>query len=180
MRRFLTLMALLAALAVPAALTLIPAEAANDGRSLGIEPVQKEGKYEMPAGFSRRARGQALSLLDEDVLLATAWMEPGNSVEPDPVIIFDDTEEVDLFIAFLGGDTGGDVKVKLKLQGDTVNGQTKDKWREYVDDDGTGITRWWSFGVLPRGRYRMKIRVRDGTRFGSGEGELHFEVLDLD
>ncbi len=180
MWRFLTLTALVTAAAVPAALSLWPAEGASDGRSLGIEPVQKERKYEMPAGFARRATGQALSLTDEDVLLAAAWMEPGDSTEPDPVIIFDDQEEVDLFVAFLGGDTGGDVKVKLKLQGETVNGRTKDKFREYVDDDGTVITRWWSFGVLPRGRYRMKIRVRDGTRFGSGEGELHFEVLDLD
>jgi len=180
MWRFLILTALVAAVAVPAALTLVPVEAANRGKSLGVEPVQKEGKYEMPPGFARRAPGQALSLTDEDVLLATAWMEPGDSEEPDPVLIFDDQEEVDLFVAFLGGDTGGDVKVKLKLQGETVNGKTKDKFREYVDDDGTVITRWWSFGVLPKGRYRMKIRVRDGTRFGSGESELHFEVLDLD
>jgi hypothetical protein len=169
-------------LVIPAAVALVPALAATRGgsRSLGVTVRPIEKKYEMPPTFAPRAPGQALSLRDEDVLLATAWMEPSTATEPEPTIIFDDQDEVDLFVAFLGGDTGGDVKVKLKLKGETVHGKTKDKFREYVDDDDTVITRWWSFGVLPRGRYQMKIKVRDGTRFGRGESKLHFEVLELD
>jgi hypothetical protein len=173
MRRMVLLTAL-------AAVALVPASAATRGRRLEIEPTLRSDKYAMPATFARRRPGQALSLLDEDVLLATAWMEPTVATEPEPTLIFDDQEEVDLFVAFLGGDTGGDVKVKLKLKGDTVNGKTKDKFREYIVDDDTVLTRWWSFGVLPRGRYRLRIKVRDGTRFGQGKSELHFEVLDLD
>ena len=135
----------------------------------------------MPPTFARLPEGvQALNLLDEDVLLGTAWMEPSDAVEPDARLIFDDEEEVDLFVAFLGSDTGGDVRVKIKLDGDTVFGETKDVFRDFVDDEDVVITRWWTFGVLPRGRYRLKIKVKDGTRFGRGQAALHFEVLDVE
>jgi hypothetical protein len=176
MIRYTGFLALLAfALILPASV-----RTAARGRSLGVTPAQSEDKYEMPATFAPRPAGKALNLFDEDVLLATAWMELSTATEPDARLVFDDSEEIDLFMAFLGGDTGGDVQVRFKLRGDTVVGRTKDKFRDFVDDDDVVLTRWWTLGVLPRGRYYVSIKVRDGTRFGRGEMRLHFEVLDLD
>ena len=83
-------------------------------------------------------------------------------------------------MAFLGSDSGGDVQVRFKVRGYTAFGKTKDKFRDFVDDDDVVLTRWWTLGVLPRGRYYVSIKVRDGTRWGRGKMMLHFEVLDLD
>jgi hypothetical protein len=163
---------------------LVPALASTGGNrsALNAPPTQISGRYEMPETFARSPKGiaKAVALFEEDVLLGTAWMEPSDATEPDARLVFDDQEDVSLLAAFLGADTGGDIMVKIKLLGETVVGNTKDVIYEYVEDDDVVITRWWTFGVLPRGRYRVKIAVRDGTLWGKGKSMLHFEVLDLD
>jgi hypothetical protein len=163
---------------------LVPALASTGAvRSALDGPVtQVADKYEMPEAFGRSPKGlgKALTLFDEDMLLGTAWTEPSDATEPDARLVFDDQEEIDIFAAFLGAGLGGDVLLKIKLEGDTIIGKTKDVLYEYVEDDDVIVTRWWTLGVLPRGRYRVKMKVRDGTLWGRGKTRLYFEVLDLD